>query len=45
MKEHLQRIRIEHAQELRVDCIEGNMKFQKYSMYDIIMNYKQFFKV
>ena len=36
---------IEHGQELRVDCIEDNMKFEKYSMYDLIMNYKQFFKI
>lgn len=36
---------IEHGQELRVECIEGNMKFEKYSMYDIIVNYKKFFKV
>ena len=36
---------IEHGQELRVICIEGNMKFEKYSMYDLIVNYKTFFKV
>lgn len=36
---------IEHGQELRVDCIEGNMKFEKYSMYDLIVNYKNFFKI
>ena len=36
---------IEHGQELRVDCIEGNMKFEKYSFYDLIVNYKQFFKI
>ena len=36
---------IDHGQELRVDCIEDNMKFEKYSMYDLIMNYKNFFKV
>ena len=36
---------IEHGQELRVDCIEDHMKFEKYTMYDIIMNYKSFFKV
>ena len=36
---------IEHGQELRVICIEGNMKFEKYSMYDLIVNYKSFFKV
>ena len=36
---------IDHAQELRVNCIEDKMKFEKYSMYDLIMNYKKFFKV
>lgn len=36
---------IEHGQELRVECIEGKMKFEKYSMYDLIINYKQFFKI
>lgn len=36
---------IEYAQELRVDCIEDHFKFEKYSMYDLIMNYKKFFSV
>ena len=36
---------IEHGQELRVECIEDHMKFEKYSMYDLIVNYKKFFKV
>ena len=36
---------IEHAQELRVECIQDNMKFEKYSMYDLIINYKKFFEV
>ena len=36
---------IEACQELRVCCIEDQMKFEKYSMYDLIMNYKEFFKV
>ena len=36
---------IDHAQELRVNCIEDKMKFEKYTMYDLIMNYKKFFKV
>lgn len=36
---------IEHAQELRVECIQGHMKFEKYSMYDLIINYKKFFNV
>lgn len=36
---------IEYGQELRVDCIEDRMKFEKYSMYDLIMNYRKFFSV
>lgn len=36
---------IDHGQELRVECIEDHMKFEKYSMYDLIINYKQFFKI
>lgn len=36
---------IDHGQELRVCCIEDHMKFEKYSMYDLIMNYKKFFDV
>ncbi len=36
---------IEHAQELKVCCIEDSMKFEKYSMYDLIINYKKFFEV
>ena len=36
---------IEYGQELRVDCIEDKMKFQKYTMYDLIMNYKKFFNI
>ena len=36
---------IEHGQELRVECIEDKMKFEKYTMYDLIMNYRKFFNV
>ena len=36
---------IEECQSLRVDCIEGRMKFEKYSMYDLIINYKKYFKI
>lgn len=36
---------VENCQELRVDCMEGRMKFQKYSMYDLIINYKNYFKI
>ena len=36
---------VEYGQELRVNCIEDNFKFEKYTMYDLIMNYKKFFAV
>ena len=36
---------IDHCQELRVECIEDHFKFEQYSMYDLIMNYKEFFKI
>lgn len=35
----------EDCQELRYICMEGNFTFQKYSMYDLIINYKSYFKV
>ena len=31
--------------DLRCSCIEERMKFEKYSMYDLIVNYKKFFNV
>lgn len=31
--------------DLRFACIEERMKFETYSMYDLIMNYKKFFNV
>lgn len=31
--------------DLRYSCIEEHMKFETYSMYDLIMNYKKFFNV
>lgn len=31
--------------DLQIDCIEGRMKFETYSMYEIIMNYKKHFTV
>lgn len=31
--------------DLRNECIEGNMIFESYSMYDLIVNYKKFFKI
>ena len=36
---------IEHQADLRNACIDNNMKFQKYSMYDLIVNYKKFFNI
>ena len=35
----------EECQSLRVDCMEGRFAFQKYSMYDLIINYKNYFIV
>lgn len=35
----------EHGIDLKRECIEGNMKFQKYSMYDLLINYKKIFEV
>lgn len=31
--------------DLRNECIEGNMIFETYTMYDLIMNYKKIFNV
>lgn len=31
--------------DLRLACMEGRMKFQSYSMYDIIVNFKKFYSV
>lgn len=31
--------------ELREACIEGRMRFQKYSMYDLIINYTKIFRL
>ena len=36
---------IEHGIDLRAECINDNFRFLKYSMYDLIMNYKKFYKV
>jgi len=35
----------ENCIDLRRDCIEDRMKFQKYSMYDLIANYKRIFEI
>lgn len=39
------RFYIEHQGDLRYECIDNRMKFLKYSMYDLIVNYKKFFTV
>lgn len=36
---------LEHGIELRLICIDDNFRFQKYTMYDLIINYKKFFDV
>ena len=36
---------IQHCIDLRNSCIEDKMKFQKYTMYDLIINYRKFFSV
>ena len=36
---------MEYGVDLRYSCIEEKMKFEKYSMYDLIVNYKKFFNV
>lgn len=35
----------EWAMDLRESCIENHMKFESYTMYDVIVNYKQFFRL
>lgn len=39
------RFYIEHQADLWNACTYNNMTFQKYSMYDLIINYKKFFNV
>ena len=34
---------LENGIDLRCECINGNMLFDTYTMYDIIVNYKKFF--
>ena len=36
---------LEHNIDLWNSCIEGKMKFERYSMYDLIMNYKKFYNI
>ena len=35
----------EHAIDLRDACIEERFKFEKYSMYDLLINYRKFFDI
>lgn len=39
------RFYFEHQIDLWSACIEGRVKFEKYSMYDLIMNYKKFYNI
>lgn len=39
------RFYMEYAIDLRNDCADGYVKFSKYSMYDLLINYKKFFKL
>lgn len=36
---------IEQQADLRNACIEGKMQFKRYTMYDLIINYKKFFSI
>lgn len=35
----------DYAFDLRLECIAGNMLFETYTMYDLIVNYKKFFQL
>ena len=35
----------DYAIDLRAECINGRMKFESYTLYDLIVNYHQFFKL
>lgn len=35
---------LEYGIDIRIACIEDRVKFQKYTMYDVLINYKNFFK-
>lgn len=39
------RFYIDYCIDLRNACIENRMKFSKYTMYDLIVNFKKFFKI
>ena len=42
---HQKKFWIEHQAYLRDATIEGNMLYQKYTMYDLVINFKKFFDV
>lgn len=39
------RFYIDQVVDLRAECIDDRMKFETYEMYDLIINYKDFYKV
>lgn len=39
------RFYIERVIDLRSDCIDGYVKFKYYTLYDLVINYKSFYKV
>ena len=39
------RFYIEHGSQLRDACIGDRMQFEKYSYYDLIINYKNFYDI
>lgn len=39
------RFYLDYVLDLRNECIEDRMKFETYEMYDIIINYKDYFKI
>lgn len=39
------RFYVDECIDLRQECIDGRMRFETYEMYDLIVNYKDFYKV
>ena len=39
------RFYLEFAIDLRMECINGNVKFNNYTLYDLIVNYQKYFKL
>ena len=39
------RFYLEFAIDLRMECINGNVKFNNYTLYDLIVNYHRYFKL